>query len=331
MPKTVMTHNFSDVPRADIPRSTFDRSHGYKTTFNAGLLIPFYCDEALPGDTFNYQLTAFARLATPIKPVMDNMFMETFFFSVPVRQVWDNWEKFHGEQDNPGDPTDFIVPHVSLNEAQNVALDIYDYMGLPPNIDNIRLSALHLRAYNHIFNNWFKNQNLVDEATFPTDDGPDPEAHYNLRRRAKRPDYFTSCLPFPQKGESVTIPIAGEAPVIADPDQAVFPLFQEAGTAIDRQIMSETNDENAIWGGAPTATTLAMQFGTETGLLTDLTDATGVSVNELRQSFQIQKYSSAMPDPARDIRNSSNLILGSLILKCLYYKGQNSLGAEAPQ
>ena len=93
-----MTHKFSQVPKAEIPRSSFDRSHGYKTTFDAGYLIPFFVDEALPGDTFNLKMTAFARLATPIKPIMDNLFMETFYFSVPVRQLWDNWEKFHGEQ-----------------------------------------------------------------------------------------------------------------------------------------------------------------------------------------------------------------------------------------
>lgn len=101
--KSVMTHRFSEVPRAQIPRSVFDRSHGFKATFDAGYLIPVLVDEALPGDTFNVRMTAFARLATPIFPIMDNMRMETFFFAVPYRLVWDNWQKFNGEQANPGD------------------------------------------------------------------------------------------------------------------------------------------------------------------------------------------------------------------------------------
>lgn len=110
--RSVMNHNFSMIPRADIPRSSFDRSHGYKTTFDAGYLVPFYVDEALPGDTFKLDLNMFCRLATPIVPFMDNLFLETFFFAVPIRLIWDNWQKFNGEQENPGDSTDFLVPQI---------------------------------------------------------------------------------------------------------------------------------------------------------------------------------------------------------------------------
>ena len=109
---SVMYHNFSQAPQADIPRSSFDRSHGYKTTFDAGYLIPILCDEALPGDTFNTKLTAFARLNTPIFPIMDNLFMDTHYFSVPVRLIWDNWKKFNGEQANPDDSIDFTIPQM---------------------------------------------------------------------------------------------------------------------------------------------------------------------------------------------------------------------------
>ena len=110
--RSVMEHNFSRVPPPQIPRSSFDRSHGYKTTFNAGYLVPFFVDEALPGDTFNCQATAFSRMATPIFPIMDNLRMDTFFFAVPIRLIWDNWEKFNGAQDNPGDSVDFTIPQV---------------------------------------------------------------------------------------------------------------------------------------------------------------------------------------------------------------------------
>ena len=107
---SVMSHQFSQVPSAEIPRSSFNRSHGYKTTLDAGYVVPVFMDEALPGDTFNLKMTAFARLATPIHPFMDNMFMSSFYFAVPIRLIWDNWQKFNGEQTNPADSTDFLVP-----------------------------------------------------------------------------------------------------------------------------------------------------------------------------------------------------------------------------
>ena len=145
--RSVMSHRFSEVPRAQIPRSSFDRSHGYKTTFNAGYLIPVYVDEALPGDTFNCKMTAFARLATPIYPVMDNMFIETFFFAVPIRLVWDNWEKFNGAQDNPGDSVDFLVPQIPYpGGIQEETLG--DYMGIPTKVGGVgtSVSAFWTRA-----------------------------------------------------------------------------------------------------------------------------------------------------------------------------------------
>ena len=113
--KSVMSHSFSRVPQADIPRSVFDRSHGFKTTFDAGYLIPIFVDEALPGDTFNMSMSLFARLSTPIVPFMDNLFMDTFFFAVPMRLVWDNWERFNGAQTDPDDSTDYLVPQITSN------------------------------------------------------------------------------------------------------------------------------------------------------------------------------------------------------------------------
>ncbi len=287
MAKTVMTHRFSDTPRAEIPRSSFDRSHGYKTTFDAGHLIPFYCDEALPGDTFNLKLTAFARLATPIKPIMDNMFMETFFFSVPVRQVWDNWEKFNGEQRQLGDSVDFVVPQVDITTEFNIEEGIFDYMGIPTGID-VSVNALHLRAYNHIFQEWFRNQNLTGAVDVNTGDGPDLDNDYQLRRRSKRPDYFVSCLPFPQKGDSVTIPIAGEAPVLG--------LGLE-GTGVFTDPQNPVRESNGTtrtydFGRDPALGWMLEGTLDQAGFPTlhaDLSEATGVTINELRQSFQVQK------------------------------------------
>ena len=146
-----MNHRFSNVPDVAIPRSSFDRSHGYKTVFDSSYLIPILVDEALPGDTYNTKMTGFARLATPIKPLMDNLFLETFFFAVPIRLVWDNWQKFNGEQTDPADSTDYTVPEFT-NTAGVAESSLHDYMGVPPGVTNLPFGSLYARAYNLIWN-----------------------------------------------------------------------------------------------------------------------------------------------------------------------------------
>jgi hypothetical protein len=192
-------HNFAVVPHADIQRSSFDRSHGCKTTMNSGFLVPIFCDEVLPGDTFNLHLNAFARLATPIKPFMDNLFFDTFFFFVPNRLVWSHWVNFNGEQVNPGDSTAYTIPQQVCPSGGYAIGSLQDYFGLPTvgqmTATTKSHSALPLRAYNLIWNQWFRDENLQNSITVDTGDGPDTVSNYVLLRRGKRHDYFTSALP----------------------------------------------------------------------------------------------------------------------------------------
>ena len=203
--KSTSVHRFTEIPDANIPRSSFNRSHGLKTTFDSGYLVPIFVDEALPGDTMNLNMAAFTRLATPINPFMDNLHVSTFFFAVPYRLIWDNWQKFMGEQDNPGDSTDFQVPQmVSPATTGYKAQELSDYFGIPTGIPDLSHSSLYHRAYNLIYNEWFRDQNLQNSVLVDKGDGPDDAANYVLLRRGKRHDYFTSCLPWPQKGPAVS-------------------------------------------------------------------------------------------------------------------------------
>lgn len=286
--QSVMSHNFASVPKVEISRSSFDRSHGHKTTFDAGYLVPIFLDEALPGDTFNLNMTGFARMATPIKPMMDNVYMETFFFAVPNRLVWENWEKFMGNETESTSGTKYSVPHSTLHPGQGDTEGLHDYLGIPIYSDaNVVFQSLPLRAYNLIWNEWFRDQNLQTEAIVALGDDGDEFLNYNLLRRGKRHDYFTSCLPWPQKGEAVTIPMLDVLDVTRATTGAQVPNFSLGGVAVQLQ---STNSTAEIHADTSVGSIETLKWGNaDIGLEVDLRNATATSINDLRIAFQLQK------------------------------------------
>lgn len=295
--KSQTQHQFSTVPSAEIQRSSFDRSSGLKTTFDGGNLVPVFIDEVLPGDTFSLQMAAFVRLATPIKPIMDNLHLESFFFYVPARLCWNSWTKMNGEQNDPDDPVDYLVPIVT---ASTIAINsIGDYFGLPTGIAGVAPIALPFRAYNLIYNEWFRDENLIDSAAKNVGIGPDVMTDYTIRKRGKRKDYFTSCLPWPQKGPAVGISIGTSAIVKTQATEFVPNATQTAMIMRERtapnappgagnELMHTQGGTGLVWGSV----TLA---GTPTdglypsNLYADLTTATSATINSLREAFQLQR------------------------------------------
>jgi hypothetical protein len=286
--RSASAHQFSMIPRAEIPRSKFNAQKTLKTAFDAGYLVPIYVDEVLPGDSFNCRMTAFTRLATPLFPVMDNMYLDTFFFFVPNRLVWSNWQRFMGERDpNPDSSIDYTIPTMTSPTGGYAVNSLQDYMGLPTvgQVDGsstVTHSALFTRCYNLIWNEWFRDENLQDSVSVDKGDGPDAHINYQLLRRGKRHDYFTSALPWPQKGDAVTLPLGDKAYVKYD-------TFE--GTSLDGKYFVGRENSGITYNYGNTV-------GTDSGgvsnpsrhnLYADLGEATAATINSIRNSFQVQR------------------------------------------
>lgn len=330
------TYNrFAALPKASIQRSVFNRSHDYKTTFDSGYLVPFYVDEVLPGDSFKLNCSIFCRLATPIVPFMDNLYLETFFFFVPNRLVWKHWENFMGQQENPGDSTDYLIPQVVSGNSGFSVGSVADYFGIPTGVKNISVSALPFRAYQLIFNDWFRDENLQPCVGFWSPDSvrkDDPIGDFNvtssegysLLRRNKYHDYFTSALPWPQKGDAVDVNFGvGGAiswntdtfnfsvrktdashleAVIANPNKLAFIkpniAFSTDYTGNSVTVTPPSVDSPLIGHGGDVAFS-ASASGSSVSVTPDSMDlpylqfvgqqGAGLTINDLRQAFQVQK------------------------------------------
>ena len=291
--QSVNLHQFTTIPKADIPRSKFDCQSTHKTTFDAGYLVPVYVDEVLPGDTFNLNMTAFARLSTPLFPIMDNMVMDSFFFFVPNRLIWNNWQKFMGQQENPADSISYVIPQQVSPIAGYTIGSLQDYMGLPT-VGQVTAGktvshcAFWPRAYNLIWNEWFRDENLQNSVVVDKGDGPDTVTDYTLLRRGKRKDYFTSSLPWPQKGASVALPLGTKAPVAFETYSGTsitgeYPIVY--GNAIDT--VHPYLSKNITYGTSSPGGVVPVP--SLNNLYADLSQATAATINQLRQSFQIQK------------------------------------------
>lgn len=322
----VRGHRFSDAPAMYMKRTKFDRSHVYKTTFDSGKLIPVFVDEVLPGDTTRMSVNYFARLATPIKPIMDNIYLDWFFFFVPNRLVWEHWQNFCFEQEDPDDSTDYVIPTVTAtgNSENAYVGSLWDYFGLPVNTSgNLSgISALPFRGVYLIYNEWFRDENLQKSVKIQKGDtnevlnsarsseqpswvfttGTNIVPGLACPPRGKRHDYFTSALPWTQKGPGVSIGLAGTAPISLNSDADVVPntvtnYFNQAGVT---GITTANSGVNAVLTPSPTSSgtrlnlqtpiSVSAQKGIADNFYANLDESSIFTINSLRTAFQMQKF-----------------------------------------
>lgn len=317
--------HFAMIPDIDIKRSTFDRSTQLKTTFNAGKLIPIFVDEVLPGDTFALDTSCVIRMSTPIHPVMDNCYLDLYYFFVPNRILWEHWNEFMGENTAIAweQTTEYEIPQITAPTGGWNKGTIADYLGIPIGVANINVSHLPFRAYVKIWNEWFRDQNLQDPAYLTKEDATTTGTNGSTYQSdaqcggeplpvAKYHDYFTSALPEPQKGPAVTLNIGDSAPVIGNGNALGLNTSNTTSTGLN-QFLASTNitekgnnrmlavgwtDQDNISAGQTIQGISGSKGNFAIGITkdpemsniyADLSKATASTINELRQAFQIQK------------------------------------------
>lgn len=286
-------NQFNNIAPAPIPRSMFKRDFTRRSTFDADYLVPIFVDEILPGDEVSLKMTAQVRMTTPVKPLMDNLYLETFWFFIPNRLVWTNWEKFQGQQTNPGDSVAYTIPVLDKTKAPMSTTgfpvqSVYDYLGLPTLVTGLSdISSLFNRAIDLCWTEWFRDENLQNSLTTPTGDGPDDPAIFQLRKRNKRKDYLTSCLPWPQKGDAVTISIGGLAPVVG---LAYGTGSNYTGNAVGYKDSTGVQPGGSNWWQP--GNTWIVQGIQATGtpqIFADMSDTQPITINALRQAALYQQ------------------------------------------
>lgn len=311
----VRGHRFSDTPAMYMKRTKFDRSHVYKTTFNSGKLIPVFVDEVLPGDTTRMSVNYFARLATPIKPIMDNIYLDWFFFFVPNRLVWEHWQNFCFEQEDPDDSTDYVIPTIAAaGNSQNAYIgSLWDYFGLPINTSgNLSgISALPFRGVYLIWNEWFRDENLQKSVKIQKGDTNDVLSSYKSSEqpswvfssgtnivpgfacppRGKRHDYFTSALPWTQKGPGVQVPLTGNA-FVYDAQGVSIPNMPSTVKEINVAGRLMTRETDGNWPHEVYEYNQSNEslFSSNKFSYADLESISGATINSLRTAFQMQKF-----------------------------------------
>nr|WNN13288.1 MAG: major capsid protein [Gokushovirinae sp.] len=314
--------HFATLPKVDISRSTFDRSASLKTSFNVGQIVPFFIDEVLPGDTFDIKTSKVVRMPSLITPVMDNIYLDTYYFFVPNRLVWSHWKEFNGENTESAwlPKTEYEIPQLTApNGGWNVGT-LADYFGIPTGVSKLSVSALPFRAYALIMNEWFRDQNLSDPLSIPVDDATVQGVNTGTfvtdvakgglpYTAAKYHDYFTSCLPSPQKGPDVEIPVAEAAKyavVTGDPvDNSLFskPMTWQTrnGSNVNFNNLrnpylvgadfsstgSVSKGTSLVSGGTPSVEARDVVPGNLWAVGTG--SAQAATINQLRLAFQVQK------------------------------------------